>query len=116
MCPRCTQLAKAEFEEFVRRDHLGRVQFANDMRPHRNSDEVLKRFRQRVWPVFARTRRAVERNRLRDRMATPCAQKVNRSIIKSSNVSAARHWLPCNPLFAHVMRVEDAWRERRGLR
>jgi len=110
------RLAKAEFEEFIWRDHLGRVQSANDMRSHRNSGEILNRFRQRVWPVFARTRRAVERHRPRDKMATPCWQKVNRSIIKSSNVSAARRWLPCNPLFAHVMRVEDAWRERRGLR
>ncbi len=112
MCPRCTQLAKAEFEEFVRRDHLGRVQFANDMRPHHNSGEVLKRFRQRVWPVFARAPRTPERRRSRDMMASPCGQKVNRSIVKSSDVSAARRWLPCNPLFAHVMRVEDAWRER----
>jgi hypothetical protein len=116
MCPRCTQLAKAEFEEFVRRDHLGRVQFANDMRPHRNSDEVLKRFRQRVWPVFAPTRRTVLPATQKEIEGSPCFQKVNRSIIKSSNVSAARRWLPCNPLFAHVMRVEDAWRERRGLR
>jgi hypothetical protein len=108
MCPRCTILAKAEFEEFVWRDHLGRVQFANNMRPHHNSGEVLKRFRQRVWPVFARTRRSFGP---RLPLGSPCGQKVTRSIIKSSNVSAARRWLPCNPLFAHAMQVEDAWRE-----
>jgi hypothetical protein len=43
-------------------------------------------------------------------MASPRGQKVNRSILKSSQVSAARHWLPCNPLFAQAMQVEDAWR------
>jgi hypothetical protein len=101
--------------KYVWRAHLGRVQFANDMRPYHNSGEVLKRFRQRVWPVFARTRLAVERHRQRNVMASPCAQRVNRCIVKSSHVSAARRLLPCNPLFAYVMRVEDLWRERRGL-
>jgi hypothetical protein len=105
MCPRCTQLAKAEFEEFVSRDQAG-VRFANRMRAD-------GRFLDRHWPVFRRTPRRTERRRPRDAMASPCGQKVNRSIVKSSNVSATRRWLPCNPLFAHAMRVEDAWRERR---
>ena len=35
--------------------------------------------------------------------------KVNRSIVKWSLMCAARRWLLCNPLFAHAMRVEDAW-------
>jgi hypothetical protein len=102
MCPRCTQLERAEFEEFVWRDHTGRVQFANDMRP---PDGKERRFRDRVWPVFACVRRRVDRRRPSDVMRTPCGQKVNRSIIKSSDVCAARRWLPCSPLFAHAMRV-----------
>jgi hypothetical protein len=104
MCPRCTQLAKAEFEEFVWHDQAG-VRFANRMRAD-------GRFLDRHWPVFRRTLRRVERRRPSDVMSTPCGQKVNRSIVKSSQVSAARRWLPCNPLFAHAMQVEDAWRER----
>jgi hypothetical protein len=104
MCPRCTQLAKAEFEEFVWHDQAG-VRFANRMRAD-------GRFLDRHWPVFRRTRRRVERRRPSDVMATPCGQKVNRSIVKSSQVSAARRWLPCNPLSAHAMQVEDLWRER----
>lgn len=104
MCPRCTQLAKAEFEEFVWHDQAGDVRFANRM-PGEG------RFLDRHWPVFRRTRRRVERRRPRDVMASPCGQKVNRSILKSSQVCAARHWLPCNPLFAHAMQVEDAWRK-----
>jgi hypothetical protein len=105
MCPRCTQLEKAEFEEFVRHDQTG-VRFANRMR-------TGGRFVDRVWPVFWRTRRRAERRRPSDIMATPCWQKVNRSTIKSSQVCTARRWLPCNPLFAHAMRVEDAWAYRR---
>jgi hypothetical protein len=49
MCPRCTQLAKAEFEEFVSRDQAG-VRFANRMRAD-------GRFFDRHWPVFRRTPR-----------------------------------------------------------
>jgi hypothetical protein len=102
------ELEKAKFEPFVWRDHTGHVRFANaDLRTD-------GRFRERVWPVLARNPRSVDRRRPSD--AGPCWQKVNRSIIKSSNVSAVRRWLPCNPLYAHVMRVEDAWAYRRGRR
>ncbi|SRR5258708_739242 len=104
MCPRCTQLVKAEFDEFVWRDRDGKVHFGNRMR----SDG---RFRDRVWPVLQR-----ERRRVLPRLTkvSPCFEKVDRSIIKASKVSAARRWLPCNPLFARAMQVEDAWGYRRG--
>ncbi len=105
MCPRCTQLAKAEFDAFVWHDQAG-VRFANRM-PRGDG-----RFRERHWPVFQPTRRRVGRRRPCDVMATPCGQKVNRSIVKAARISAARRWLPCNPLDAHAMKVEDAWRER----
>ncbi len=106
MCPRCTILQKAAFGPFTWRDGTGRVRFANA--------DVLTdgRFRDRVWPVFQRAPRKPEQRRPMD--AGPCWQKVNRSIIRSSNVGAARRWIPCNPLFAHVMRVEDAMLARRS--
>ena len=103
MCPRCTTLAKAEFEEFVWHDQAS-VRFANRMR----GDGT---FLDRHWPVFRRTRlRALRR---RPCMKTPCGEKVNRSILRSSQISAARRWLPCNPLLAHAMQVEDRVRWRR---
>jgi hypothetical protein len=83
-------------------DQAGGARFANWMRAD-------GRFLDRHWPVFRRTRRRIERRRPCDVMASPCGQKVNRSIVKSAEVSVARHWLPCNPLFAHAMKVEDAW-------
>jgi hypothetical protein len=64
MCPRCTQLAKAEFEEFVWRDKTG-VRFANRMPADGH------------WPVFRRNRRHAKRRRPSDVMASPCGQKVN---------------------------------------
>jgi hypothetical protein len=112
MCPHCMQLEKAGFEPFGRRDHTGRVHFENAM-PWTYAGRG--RFRQCHWPVFARERRTFDR-RLPRYFGSPCGRKMDRSIIKSSNVSAARRWLPCNPLFAHVMRVEDAWAYRRGVK
>jgi len=104
MCHRCTQLAKAEFKKFVWPDQ-NCVRFANRMRGD-------GRFRARHWPVFQPARRGNQRRRPSDVMASPCGQKINHSVFKSSQLSAARHWLPCNPLFAHAMKVEDIRRER----
>jgi hypothetical protein len=98
-------VSSVKIAEFVGRDKTG-VRFANRM-PGRG------RFLDRHWPVFRRTRRRVDRRRPSGIMASPCGQKVNRSILKSSQVCSARHWLPCNLLFAHAMLLEDAWRERR---
>jgi hypothetical protein len=93
MCPRCTTLAKADFDPFVWWDAGGRARFAN-------------RLRGKPWPVFRRVKR--RRRKIFRSDTGHCWQMVNRSIIKSSDVAAARRWIPMNPLLAHQMRVEDA--------
>ena len=98
MCPNCTLLAKADFEPFVWTDHTGRTRFANRM-------SGGNRFLDRTWPVFRRVPRRTYR---RPVVSSPCGQKVNQSILKSSQVTAARRWIPMNPLAVHQMRVEDA--------
>jgi hypothetical protein len=98
MCPNCTLLAKADFEPFVWTDHTGRTRFANRM-------SGGNRFLDRTWPVFRRVPRRTYR---RPVVSSPCEQKVNQSILKSSQVTAARRWIPMNPLAVHQMRVEDA--------
>ena len=103
MCPPCTLLAKAEFDEFVWRDQRGFVQFANRM-------QTGGRFFDRHWPVFKRSRRGFDNGWRVLNKTTVCGQKVNRSIMTSSRIAAARRWIPINPLDAHAMRVEDAWR------
>lgn len=50
----------------------------------------------------------------RDVMGTPCGMKASRSIVKSGRVMVARRWIPMNPSAAHQMKVEDAFRRRRG--
>lgn len=97
MCPRCTQLAKATFEEFVWHDQAG-VRFANRM-------PGGGRFLDRHWPVLRRTRRRIAgtgelsptRRRPSDVMASPCFQKVNRSIVKLSQIGAARGGVDVEP-------------------
>jgi hypothetical protein len=98
MCPNCTLLAKADFDPFVWTDHTGQTTFANRM-------SGGHRFLDRAWPVFRRIPRRPSRRFI---MRSPCDERVNRSILKSSRVVAARRWMPMNPLSAHQMRVEDA--------
>jgi hypothetical protein len=93
-------LAKADFDPYVWRDADGRPRFANRMTG-------------KPWPVFRRVKRR-RRKVFRFSDTGPCWQMVNRSIVKSSNVAAARRWIPMNPLLAHQMQVEDATRARRG--
>jgi hypothetical protein len=100
VCPSCTLLAKADFEQFVWRDQNG-VRFANRMR-------MDGRFRDRHWPAFQRARRMFRRRR--PWMNTSCGEKVSRSIERSARIAAARRWVPANPLDAYRMRVEDAVR------
>lgn len=98
MCPHCTLLAKADFDPFVWTDHTGQTRFANQM-------SGGHRFLDRAWPVFRRVPRCPSRRLI---MSSPCGEKVNRSILKSSRVAAARRCIPMNPLEAYQMRVEDA--------
>jgi hypothetical protein len=89
-------LERAEFEPFVE-CRAGRVLFANAMPDP-------------AWPVFRRTPRRFRRRKPHG--LSPRGQKVSRSIEKAGRVVEARRWMPLNPLLAHVMRVEDAWRAR----
>jgi hypothetical protein len=99
MCPRCSELCRAEFEPFV--EHYdGRRHFANEVRG-------AGRFRERVYPVLSNSRR---QRRKRLPMFSVCVVKVSRSIEQSARLSEARRWLPCNPLVAFAMRAEDARR------
>ena len=101
MCPRCTRLHHAEFDSYV--THLnGEVRFANQER-------TGNRHRDRVYPVLSRSKRHRQR---REPLYGVCVEKVSRSIERASYIAAARRWLPCNPLTAHAMRVEDAISQR----
>jgi hypothetical protein len=91
-------LAKADFEPFIWTDRVGRTRFANRM-------SGAHRFLDRAWPVFRRVPRRLYR---RLTASSSCDEKMNKSILKSSHVAAARRWIPMNPLAAHQMRVEDA--------
>ena len=43
-----------------------------------------------------------------DRPYSPHSARTIAAIVRSSKIAAARRWLPCNPLLAHLMRTEDA--------
>ena len=108
MCPRCMTLERAFFDEFIRRDAAGRAHFANRV-PGEG------RFRDRHWPVFQRPKRHAHPRHL---PMSPCGEKMSRAIAFSAWLSEARRWLPCNPLDAYAMRVEDAvlsrWAKRKA--
>ena len=88
-----------EFEPFV--EHYdGRRHFANEVRG-------AGRFSEHVYPVLSNARR---QRRKRLPMFSVCVVKVSRSIEQSARLSEARRWLPCKPLVAFAMRVEDARR------
>ena len=88
----------AWFEPFVDRDSKGRLIFQNRMRTGGT-------FLDRCWPVFRPVRRRQRRTHF-----GPSARHMlwSRAIVRASNIAAARRWIPENPLFAHVMLVEDA--------
>jgi hypothetical protein len=87
----------AYFDPYVWRNHTGQIRFENRL-PNTG------RFRDRCWPVFQR----VPRKRWRKLPPYGPAIRVSRAIARASKIAAARRWLPCNPLFVHVMTVEDA--------
>jgi len=101
MCRHCLSLDKATFEPYVTRDSDGRVRFEN--RWHAQGS-----FRERCWPVLQPVRRTFRDRERRRFFPSALGEKASRSITRASRVAAALRWLPCNPLFAHVMRVEDA--------
>jgi hypothetical protein len=90
----------ATFEEFIEFLEDGTVRFAN--RNCRNGEPFLSHH----WPVFS----LVKRKRWRRRMLPRRDQ-----IAASSWLCEARRWLPCSPLDAHAMKVEDARFARRRL-
>lgn len=94
----------ATFDEFVMR-YGGVVQFGNRLKQG-------GRFRDRCWPVLAPTKRR-RRAKLRSHMSF---MRKSRQIKRSADIAAAKRWLCCNPLFVHVMFVEDTRRERMRLR
>ncbi len=98
MCPRCMTLERASLDEFIRRNAAGRAHFAD----HKLGKG---RYCERHWPVFQRPKRHIRPRLL---AASLCSERMSRSIVFSAWLSEARRWLPCNPLDAHAMRVEDA--------
>lgn len=94
----------ATFEPFVERDQDGAVRFAN--RAARSGAPFL----QRHWPVFSLVKRS---RRKRHRPTHHHARRSSDRITASSTLCEARRWLPCNPLDAHAMKIEDARLARR---
>lgn len=90
----------ATFEPFIERRQDGTIRFAN--RALRSGEPFLRRH----WPVFSLVKRS--RQTLRPPIALRRAGRVSRQITTSSRLCEARHWLPCNPLDAHAMKIEDA--------
>jgi hypothetical protein len=90
------------FDGFVTRDPVtGRVRFANRM-------PAGRRFLDRSVPIFSQPRR---RARFRqERTRSIGIERTNRSILRSARLAEVRRLIPLNPLYAHVMRVEDAFR------
>jgi hypothetical protein len=90
----------ATFDEFVTR-RGGVVRFGNRL-PRGG------RFRDRCWPVLAPAKRQREAKRRYHGSFT----RKSKQIEKSADIAATKRWLCCNPLFVHVMFVEDTRRER----
>ena len=97
-----SKLGAARFEPFVERDDNGQVTFRNRMRTGGT-------FLDRCWPVF---RGVPRRHRRTHTVPSAKHMRLSRAIVRASNIAAARRWLPENPLFVHVMNVEDAMRGR----
>jgi hypothetical protein len=98
----------ATFGEFVWRDDRG-VHFENRNRMHDG------RFRDRVWPVFAPSKR--KRFRVAPTRYGALIHRKSEQITRSSEIAEAKRWLCCNPLDVHAMWVEDTIQERkRGAR
>ena len=91
---------RCDFEEFVwHRD--GRARFANELRSIR-----------RIFCVFHPVRQVRRKLRKSDTWHRSHGRwhhaRAERGLHRMCDLAAARRWLPCNPLFVHLMRVEDA--------
>lgn len=87
-------LGGARFEPYVERDAQGCVHFANRLIPVRLAllrPGPVRRRRRSDWPA-----RSLH------------ARQVKAAVLRASRLADARGWLPCNPMLAHQMRVEDA--------
>jgi hypothetical protein len=91
---------RCDFEEFVRhRD--GRARFANELRSTRPIFCVFHPVRQ--------VRRKLRKSDAWHRSHGPWHHvRSERGLERMCDLAAARRWMPCNPLFVHLMRVEDA--------
>jgi hypothetical protein len=94
--------AGATFEPFVERCGNA-VRFANRFRAGAT-------FQERCWPVF----RPLRRRRWARLKTSWQNRKISAGITRSARLAAAKRWLCDNPLFVHVMAVEDARRKRKG--
>lgn len=98
------QMFRADFDEFVWRDVAGQVRFAN-------RGPVGRRFLDRCVPVFSQPRNPVRRRRLVEKQFVDAL--INRSIMRAAKLAEARRIIPMNNLYAHQMKVEDAFRRNR---
>lgn len=99
------RLFRPLFDAFVTREPAtGRVRFANRM-------PQGQRFLDRCVPIFSQPR--CHARRRPKHVHSISGKKINRSIQKSARLAEIRRLVPVNPLYAHVMRVEDAFQRTR---
>lgn len=63
----------------------------------------------KTWPIFRRVPKKFRRKR---RHWSFRSEVISRGIDRSAKIAAARRWIPMNPLFAHVLSVNDRMRRR----
>jgi hypothetical protein len=102
----------ADFDEFVWRDHNGKVHF-QDQHPSGKT-----RHRQRVWPALSRYKRVRMKHEKYCSQEKYCgrasSQRQCRAIDRASLLSVLRRWDPMNPLMAwHIKRCDQAQRPSR---
>jgi hypothetical protein len=87
---------RAVFDEFVRRDHVGRVHFEGQ-------HSTTGRHRDRVWPALSR----YKRHRQKHWWQPHWAARNDRSLGAASLLTILRRWYPTNPLEARHMLICD---------
>lgn len=89
----CVQAEPARFEPFIQYDDHGRTRFANRLIP--------------VPLPLLRPERRQCRRKLGWRARSLHVWRITTMIEQAARVTGARRWLTCNPMTAHLMRVED---------